>query len=92
MRVLNKKALWLSLQNMEQQGLALEMHGRDGRWYEVDLTREDPEIELFLTTESAITDMLAGREAKIRRANGMISRFRFSRKRIVMSMPSEVPS
>jgi hypothetical protein len=78
----------MSLAHMAAQGLCLEMWSRDGRWYEVDVEQEDDAIEYLLTNSACIEDMLAGRESRLRRNNGMESRFRFAK--IVKPLPLKV--
>lgn len=85
---MSSRAYRLSIKKMEEQNLVLEMKSRDHQWYLVDFSFEDEAIEYLLTNSEAIESMLAGREAKLRRSNGMESTFRFSAKK--PSLPLKV--
>ena len=79
---MSKRTFELSKANMEKEGLQLETLLRDRKWYMVDLSKEDEEIEYVLSTPVAVTEMLSGRVWHHKRSNGMVSHFRFNNKQV----------
>lgn len=84
---MSKKAAELSKREMEKQNLVLETRSRRGEWFVVDFDQEDEEVDFLLSSSQAVSDMLSGREAKLRRSNGMESRFRFAKKVAPLPIP-----
>lgn len=56
----------------------LKTFSRDRKWYEVDLSRTDDTISWMLSKTEALEELRAGREVKVKRTNGLESRFRFT--------------